>query len=129
AARTARYLRRTPRGMARCRRHSAGRSTRSRVRRHAPDQHRLPFRTPDRSRRSARRRTAWRTSKRKSGATFVAPPLLCRTRACLALLFELALDRVAVALRSGAGGLALGFRLRLAWLLRLLFGLLLLVHD
>src|SRR5436190_9637380 len=52
----------------------------------------------------------------------------------LALLFELAFDRVAVALRAGPGRLALGLlgtglsRLTTG-LLRLLLGLLLLVHD
>src|SRR2546430_10830134 len=48
----------------------------------------------------------------------------------LALLFELAFDRVAVALRAGARGLA--FSLLgpgLGRLLRLLLGLFLLVHD
>src|SRR5256712_5553436 len=50
--------------------------------------------------------------------------------AALALFFELALDRVAVALRAGTRGLAFGL-LGPAWrlLLRLLLGLLLLVHD
>ena len=63
----------------------------------------------------------------------MAPPLggatLC-PRSALALLFELAFDRVAVALRASTGGLALGLGLRLPGLrLPLLAGLLLLIHD
>src|SRR3989442_11671106 len=128
-----------------CRRRSDVPRARSQARDRAPARDRPPSRRPGRSRRRARLRTASRTSpQRKRRVTqrdvpACAAPPFCSTGAGVskgqslfdsALLLELALDRVAVLLRAGAGGLALGLLgPGLTLLLGLLLALLLLVQD
>src|SRR2546425_1570887 len=129
-----------------CRRRSDVPRARSQARNHPPARDRPPPRSPARSRPRARLRTASRTSPQTKAARHPAGrtrPVPRRHSAVpvpgfskgqspfdSALLLELALDRVAVLLRAGAGGLALGLLSPgLTLLLGLLLALLLLVQD